>query len=224
MAEKLSIDSSKKIVTYPVRVIKRKNIGEFILFAALYSNMANWIVTQPPKNPLEIEDYESWKEFCYDNEIDIAFEAGTKVDFEELILGSDFCITTSIREGFGMAYLEPWLMGTPVIGRNIDYVTTDIKNSGILFPLLYDKLLVSDPSGNIDFKELTICEQKNLIQEIIHDECKRDSLFISNPFLTNFLDEISEEVIKKNRQVIQEKYSLEKYGERLNEIYQRLIG
>jgi hypothetical protein len=90
--------------------------------------------------------------------------------------------------------------------------------------LLYDKLSVSDPSGSIDFKELTNCEQKNLISVIIRDECKRDSLFFSNPFLTNFFNEVSGEVIKKNQQVIRDKYSLEKYGESLNGIYQRLAG
>ena len=65
--------------------------------------------------------YNQWINFCNGNEIDIVFEAGKKVNFEKLLRGTDFCITTSYKEGFGMVYLEPWLLDTPVVGRDIDF-------------------------------------------------------------------------------------------------------
>jgi glycosyltransferase involved in cell wall biosynthesis len=111
ISKKLGLIPGKKIITYPVRVIRRKNIGEMILLSSLFPEKAVFLVTLPPKNPLELPEYVQWKNFCSDEGIDIVFEAGEKTGFEEIILGSDSCITTSVREGFGMAFLEPWIFG-----------------------------------------------------------------------------------------------------------------
>jgi len=47
------------------------------------------------------------EEFCLQENIPISWEAGTKVEFEELITISDFCITTSVREGSEWFTLSP---------------------------------------------------------------------------------------------------------------------
>lgn len=216
----LDLDSDKLIVTYPVRVIKRKNIGEFILLAGLLQKEANWIVTQPPKNPVEVELYTQWKEFCTNNNINISWEAGTKVDFEKLIRISDFCISTSIQEGFGMVFMEPWLLETPVIGRNIEMVTSDMIQLGMEFPLLYNELLIDEKS---QLHDLTIEEQMKFIQGAIENSEVSKSIYNTNSFISTLLNPIDKTLIDKNKKVILTKFSLNNYGDRLNGVYREII-
>lgn len=216
IVEELDFQDEKLMITYPVRVIRRKNIGEFILLSILFREKANWIVTQPPKNPVEIEYYNKWKEFCLEENIKINWEAGNRVDFEKLIRVSDFCITTSIQEGFGMVYMEPWLFETPVTGRNIAMVTTDIKTSGIEFPLLYDHFYVKE---NQELYTMNVNDQQQLIRDYAHKIGPPDDLVKLNPWLNNLLKLPSQTLINRNKKVILTEYSLEKYRNRLDDIY-----
>lgn len=217
----LQIDKNKKLVTYPVRAIKRKNLGEFILLAVLFSNEATWNVTLPPENPVEIKEYKGWKDFCSEQKIEIIFETGLKTNFRELIAASDFCITTSVREGFGMVFLEPWLLETPVKGRDISYVTDEFKNKGVMFQGFYSTLNVQTKNEVIDFKDMSIKEQKEFIIQIKNDKESVQKVFTLNPFLKNFIKPVSTELILKNEIRIKEKFSIERYAERLEGIYNR---
>ncbi len=215
----LGLNSSRLICTYPVRAITRKNLGEFILLAVLFSDKAQFTLTQPPKNPAELPRYNQWKKFCLDHGIHIVFESGNAVNHEELISISDFCITTSMREGFGMAFLEPWLAGTPVIGRDLPSVTQDLKAYGVEFPRLYSSIFVETSSGKQDFKDLDPGEQERVINNtVMHDPCKLQH-YRNNPFLAGFLDDIGADIVQKNQKTIKEAFSLERYGKELLAIY-----
>jgi glycosyltransferase involved in cell wall biosynthesis len=220
----LGLDETRKICTYPVRAIERKNLGEFLLFATLFSSDANFAVTQPPKNPLELPQYERWKKFCKEINLNVKFEAGEVVNYEELIRISDFCITTSTREGFGMVFLEPWLAGTPVIGRDLPYITGDLKNYGIIFPRLYNSIMVSTQTGNIDFKDFDQVTQENYLSSLQNQRALRHKLYQDNPFLNTFLMNIPVEIITTNQRIIKDQFTVEKYGERLLAIYNRISG
>lgn len=216
----LNLSEEKKIFTYPVRVIQRKNIGEYILLATLFSNEAYWLVTQPPKNPKEIVKYKDWKDFCNSTQTEIYFEVGVNMDFDVLLAGSDACLTTSIREGFGMVYLEPWLSDTPVVGRNLEMVVQEFKNQGMKFPYLYNEIYVNVKGDILDFKDLSVNEQKEIILLAKHNAYKEE-IFALNPNLKNILNVVSKELIEHNKVIITKHYSLEKFGERLYGIYKR---
>jgi glycosyltransferase involved in cell wall biosynthesis len=218
----LQLDNSKKLITYPVRVIRRKNIGELILLSILFEDQAHWLVTQPPKNPVEIVAYQKWKNLCSTLKVPLVFEAGTRVDFEQLLVASDVCISTSVREGFGMVFLEPWLLNTPVMGRNIDYVTEDLKKSGVYFPLLYDTIRVELNNGMQDFGALNAEGQQEIIEKIRDDEYEKKQIRKMNPQLETLLHPIADSIIEQNKKVIRSKYSLKNYAERLHEIYRKL--
>ena len=222
ICNQLDIDASKPLVTYPVRVISRKNIGEMILLATVFENAANWLVTQPPKNPSEIVHYEKWVDFCRLENIPITFEAGNKVDFEKLLVATDVCISTSLREGFGMVFLEPWLFNTPVMGRNIDYVTKDLIDSGVEFPLLYNEINVLVDDTIMDFGELNPQQQQNFIHKIRQDQPKKKKVKEMNPRLAVIFEPVSETMIRRNKQTIQKQYSLDNYALRLNGIYRKM--
>lgn len=218
----LGFNTSRKICTYPVRAIERKNLGEFILLAVLFSDEAQFTVTQPPMNPVEVPQYNRWKSFCLGNDIQVKFESGKEVNHEELINISDFCITTSIREGFGMAYLEPWLAGTPVIGRDIPCVTHDLIRQGIEFSRLYSGILIQNEGRMTDFKDFTFEEQEKIITEIAGNNSSRSRLLQDNSFLVNFLDEFPNDTIQRNQITIKNEFSLDKYGKRLLAIYREI--
>jgi glycosyltransferase involved in cell wall biosynthesis len=218
----LSLDINKLLVTYPVRVIKRKNIGELILLSEIYKETVNFVVTQPPKNPLEIELYNRWVNFCKKENINLTFEAGSKVNFEKLLVGSDYCITTSYKEGFGMVYLEPWLVKTPVVGRDIDFITKDFKADGFEFPALYRHILV-DANGK-DFKNLTIEEQMTQILNIKNDLKFKEKVIEQNPIFGLLFEKVPETIVEKNVSIIKNIYSLKGYGSKLQERYKILAG
>lgn len=224
ICRQLSIDSSKKLVTYPVRVIRRKNIGEYILLAALLSLEANWLVTQPPMNPVELKSYNQWKDFCKKEKISMVFEAGVKTDFEELLQASDLCFTTSIKEGFGMVYLEPWLLDTPVIGRDLPQITEDLKNSGIEFPLLYSAINVSFNNKRQDFAFLTVSDQQKCISNILGNDSFRNQVMTENSFIEKLFNFNDKSIIDKNKSTIIKEFSLQNYAKQLEKIYQKFIG
>ncbi|MCF8232390.1 MAG: glycosyltransferase family 4 protein [Bacteroidales bacterium] len=221
---RLNLDSDKKLITYPVRVIRRKNIGEYILLSHFFRAEANFVVTLPPKNPVEVREYKKWVEFCQKNHVPIVFEAGTKVDFSELISSSDFCVTTSTREGFGMAYLEPWMMNTPVTGRKLENILKDLWHAGLEFPALYDKFLVKDGDQWKDLPEIDFDRQRKIIHQIISNKELSDITFAKNSQLVGLFKPMEKELIENNQEIIKEKFSLDSYGERLERAYEALVG
>lgn len=214
-----STEINKKLIVYPVRAITRKNIGEFILLAYLFSDKAVFLHTLAPNNPQEIGQYESWVRFCEDMKIPLFFNVGKELAFDTIMSAADYCVTTSYMEGFGMVYLEPWLFNTPVVGRELTNIVQDIKKNGIYFPYLYKSIIIDD--GN-DFSTVGIEKQQAFLESIINDTFKKNDFLISNNHLQNLLRPFDAPVIEKNKQKIIEIFSIENYGDKLNEIYRKL--
>lgn len=217
----LSVVPEKRLVTYPVRVIRRKNIQEVLLLAILFREEITFAITLAPENPVEVEYYRYWRRFSEQHNLPVLFDVAEKVDFRELITGSDFCITTSTMEGFGMTFLEPWLTDTPVIGRNLPSVTRDFSNAGVVFSGLYNAITVQS-YNNRDFKDLSKEECSLILKEFISSFEKRKQFLNDNPDLTTLFFDIPIETIQQNRLTISERYSLKNYGTRLIELYKRL--
>lgn len=220
LARILGIDCSLPVFTYPVRAIRRKNIGEFILLASLFSDKANWLITMAPENPTERLEYDTWKNFCSVNKIKVHFEAGAAVSFTDLMNVSDKCITTSIKEGFGMVFLEPWLFGLPVAGRNIPEITGDFVKKGISFPAFYTALATN---GKNDFPDLSQRKQMDFILSIKKSDGLKTKFLNDNPEIMRIFQPAPPAIIEQNRKIIKNSYSLESYGQKLFEIYKRLV-
>jgi len=62
--------------------------------------------------------------------------------FIDLLHMADVAMTTSVAEGFGMAFLEPWILGTPVYGRNLAEITTQFTGDGLDLSACYQRLEV----------------------------------------------------------------------------------
>lgn len=134
----------ESLILYPTRAIRRKNLGELLLWAALASSGQGMGCTLAPDNPAAKPRYNRWVARAKQWSLPVEFELGSRrnVSFQELAAAADQWITTSVAEGFGLAFLEPWTFGRPVVGRNLPAVTSDFTATGMDFSHLYDQLKV----------------------------------------------------------------------------------
>lgn len=133
-----------RLFLYPTRAIRRKNIGEFILWAALAEPKDRYAITMAPNNPLERSFYDGWVKVAKSLRLPVEFEVGRsrRQSFPALLQSAWAAVTTSIAEGFGLDFLEPWIVYRPILGRNIPDITSEFETSGIDLSSLYRSLLV----------------------------------------------------------------------------------
>ena len=143
-ADRHQIDADVPLLLYPVRGIRRKNIGEAILLTLVSRDQVYVGTTLAPANPIEHQTYQRWKDLCADLRLPVLFDLGNQagVSFIENIAAADAILTTSVAEGFGLVFLESFAWGKPLIGRDIPLITSDFKQSGVEFEQLYSELRI----------------------------------------------------------------------------------
>ncbi len=136
--------TKSNLVVYPTRAIRRKNIGEVLLWATVADKNLRFGLTRGPKNPQQQKIYNRWRDFSKRLNLPVSFEMAEKPEcsFDSLINKAHSIITTSITEGFGLCFLEPFLAKKSLSGRALPEITQDFKSKGIDLSNLYEKLLV----------------------------------------------------------------------------------
>ena len=130
----------EELVLYPVRAIRRKNIGEAILLS-LYLRPGQCLgVTQPPNSQIDMGSYQDWQIYVKKNRLNFHFDVGRHYDYSVLVGASASMITTSIAEGFGFTFLEPWTAGKVLWGRRLATICKDFEGDGVCLDFLYDRL------------------------------------------------------------------------------------
>ena len=127
---------------YPTRAIRRKNLGELLFWATVARGDDHFATSLAPENPREQAIYRAWVQLAGELNLPLSFDLATQsgVSFPVLLQSAHCLVTTSIAEGFGMAFLEPWLVGRPVAGRDLPEITTDFTGAGIDLSALYPRL------------------------------------------------------------------------------------
>ena len=133
---------AEKRVVYAIRAIRRKNIGEAILLSQFFRSAQTLAVTLPPNSPADIASYRDWKAFAKVQHLKVEFESGLNRDFHSLMASADFLITTSVTEGFGFSFLEPWLFGKLLWGRKLPDICREFEGNGVELDHLYTDLWV----------------------------------------------------------------------------------
>lgn len=127
------LDRQRRVVLYPVRAIRRKNLGELLLWSAVAGGRFLFAVSLPATSDLEVPSFTRWCALA--RRLDLPFFPNVglhpEIPFEVNIAAADRIITTSVAEGFGLTFLESWLHQRPLIGRNLVEITTDFTESGI---------------------------------------------------------------------------------------------
>jgi hypothetical protein len=128
----------RRVVLYPVRGIRRKNLGELLLHAVLFGAHASYVCSLAPQNPVELQSYRAWERRSTALGLPIHWDTGGRygMSFPENLAASDATITTSVAEGFGMVFLESWLAGRVLMGRDLPEITADFQAAGMDFATL----------------------------------------------------------------------------------------
>ncbi|NBC48058.1 MAG: glycosyltransferase [Gammaproteobacteria bacterium] len=138
-----ALPARSRLWLYPTRAIRRKNLGELLFWAAVAGTEDRFGATQAPQNPLEQPPYQRWVALAEELALPVDFELGARTaDFGALLASSHALITTSVGEGFGLAFLEPWLIDRPLAGRELPEITSDFTADGIDLSGLYRRLPV----------------------------------------------------------------------------------
>lgn len=177
--------SATPLLLYPVRGIRRKNLGEASLIAAV--SHLPIAVTLPPRNPEWIPFHDRWRNLAHELRLNIEFSVTDRIapnddhdaSYEAWLEHCTHILTTSIAEGFGLAFLEPITHQIPVIGRDLPEITQDFTN--IHQGNLYQNLLV--PRSWVDARAVT---------EIIREQFVESHLNYNYPLTTSHRDQLWE--------------------------------
>jgi FMN phosphatase YigB (HAD superfamily)/glycosyltransferase involved in cell wall biosynthesis len=138
------------ILFAPIRGIRRKNLGELVLLAALAPPETWFAVSRAPLNPEALPVHDTWRKFTTKHRLPIEFDvvdrfapvAGATTDFESWVFHATHFVTTSVAEGFGLPFLEAIAHRKPLLGRALPDLTLDHARHGIRAGRLYERLLV----------------------------------------------------------------------------------
>lgn len=133
------VDTAPQVL-YPVRAIRRKNIGEAALLSCYFPGDCRLAVTLPPNSDRDRAVHADWQTFSRRTGLKAVFDVGLHQDFGSLMAGARFILTTSIMEGFGFSFLEPWAAGKLVWGRRLPEICRDFEDRGISLGHLYSRL------------------------------------------------------------------------------------
>lgn len=146
LADKFGVGIDRRYTFYPVRGIRRKNVGEVMLLSLLDDRDAVYGLALDPLNPAEKPFFDRWRRLVEELKCPLRFATGEigrgGLSFAENLAVADAAVTTSVAEGFGMAFLEPWLVGLPLIGRDLPEITVDFRAEGVRLDGLYDRIAV----------------------------------------------------------------------------------
>jgi hypothetical protein len=231
---------------YPVRAIRRKNVGEAVLLSLFVPDGCEIGVTLEPTGALDRRSYEAWKAFARERSLPIRFGIGVGRTLDSLLAGCRGVITTSVKEGFGFAYLEPWTAGLPLYGRYLPEVCPDFREAGLALDHLYRDVRVTlspaeaevlarkrrlcapggpPPAAEADFGCLSEDLQRRTLARVIESAAARARLVESNPALAAALRSgLAAEVVEANRQVVLSRFSLASAGAALAEAYRGVLG
>ncbi len=145
--------------TLPIRLIRRKNVVEALLLAAIATDPPQLLVTldanSDPERPYAERVKGLFRRHNHAAVVGFGHDlVGRSISLDDLVLGSDALVTTSLLEGFGYAFLEGPTRGKPLVGRNIPEVTGDFVEAGFPVQSLYEHLWV--PVDRQTREEMTI--------------------------------------------------------------------
>jgi hypothetical protein len=124
----------------PSRIIPRKNIFEAILLSNIILK-ANLYVGVPGPSAAHKKLFAKIKTLCGRHALPVIFHEGAysadecfPCAFYDRV---DACLSTSIAEGFGYAFYEPWINGRAIVGRKPLGFSPAF---GLKMPYLYERL------------------------------------------------------------------------------------
>ncbi len=166
-------DSDVPLLLYPVRGIRRKNLGELLLLMLLAPPGSRAAITRAPHNPLWRPIHDDWRSFAWELELPVDFDvvdrmapvSGGDCSFDSWLGHATHLVTTSVAEGFGMVHLDALAWRKPLLGREIPHLAADLQKSGVHVGAFYQKIGI--PASWVDVHGLE-SRKSEAIREILH--------------------------------------------------------
>jgi hypothetical protein len=116
---------AQKLMLYPVRTIRRKNVMEAAILAKLVSEEAGLVVTLPGVSEQERKYSAMVEEAFREGLVPGLWGIGTRIDelgisFDELTDAADVIVSSSVQEGFGYQFISAVAWGHPLFARYLD--------------------------------------------------------------------------------------------------------
>ncbi|MBS3119317.1 hypothetical protein J4475_00680 [Candidatus Woesearchaeota archaeon] len=224
--KKKRLDKHVKFIFYPVRAIARKNIEEAIFLIQLLNYHLNekyhLLVNVRESDNDSLQYSRKIEKFSRKYRLPVIIGLQEFVAFDRVMengqikkygIGdaynmADKVITTSMLEGFGMAFIEPWYHGKAVFGRDLPLVTSDFKRRGVNLEHLYSTLFI----GKKDFKDLGSMDAKLRLSLRLKNKQFRKEIWETNyhqlrGMLEVFDKEFEEELVRENRAQVVANYN-----------------
>jgi len=150
------ITPQENLVFYPVRGIRRKNLGELCLLAAHAPPGTQFAVALRSGSEEPPHLHDDWVKFAENLNLPIQFDVTNDdpTSFPTWLARSTHFITTSICEGFGLTFLDPAFLKKPLIGRDLPEITQDFATYGTLYQKIPIPLSSLPKLREIYFSEL----------------------------------------------------------------------
>ncbi len=127
-----SREDGPPLFLYPGRMIPRKNPGEFVLRAVVNDESgAHFASTLPPHDPVAAQRLQPWTAIVEEYSLPVIFGIGRSIGFDEAMASATACLNTSLSEGFGYVFVEPWTFDVPTLGRAIPGLTRWLEEDGL---------------------------------------------------------------------------------------------
>ena len=139
--EEKILDLPENLLLYPVRAVRRKNLGELALLASSHQDF-HFANSLGPTNPEFTPVFEDWKQFGKELGLPLTYGLGEHTDasFPQMVGHAQSILSVSVAEGFGLGFLEPWTFDKGLCGRNLPDITSDFAELGVSLANLYDRL------------------------------------------------------------------------------------
>jgi len=183
--------SPPALVFYPVRGIRRKNLGEILLLAALSPEGTRYAISRAPLDPRWLPVHDAWRAFAIAHRLAVGFDVSGRIapmpggrnDFQSWIARSTHLVTTSVAEGYGMVFLEAEQWRKPLIGRALPH----LPHASGGFPL-YRTIHIPTGTGSAEFSGLTEDHQRGFLTELLETPDLRESVKIDDEAATTWLE------------------------------------
>lgn len=141
--QKEAAELPQNLILYPVRAVRRKNLGELALLSATHPEF-HFANSLGPTNPSFSTIYQDWIDYAQKHSLNLTYGLGQHIDtsFSAMVNHARSIINVSVAEGFGLGFLEPWTFGKCLCGRNIPEITSDFSELGVNLNNLYDELWI----------------------------------------------------------------------------------
>jgi len=138
----ISTDRPDELIVYPVRAVRRKNFGELLLHATVPGRRRTFVTTLGTTSGDFVDEFRQWENFTSEMGLMVDFAVCERYgfSFSTLIETAHGIVTTSVAEGFGLGFLEPWMYGKTLSGRDLPEITIDFKEMGIEMNQLYERV------------------------------------------------------------------------------------